>query len=195
MENKFSINSVPSAISAWRGRYLLLIAGIVLAIYFVARASFADTMFTSLRERHCSRMGERDAILFDCGEAPLEELISTGIFSEYGTADILSYVLPDGQNRENGFSIAHFDETALVLACPETLEGRLPERPGEIALEQSALARLRSNAGVGDRITFTLLIPRQRLHGCTGPKELYPGGILTDNLSTWNELNFNRPRI
>ncbi|HOA35738.1 MAG TPA: FtsX-like permease family protein [Bacillota bacterium] len=161
MEAKFSLTSIALGnLRRRRGRYLLLIAGIVLAIYFVATALlFADTMFVSLRERHYNRQGEQDAIVFDCGEAPLEELISRGIFSEYGTAGILGCVLPDGQEQENGFSIARFDEAALALARQEPLEGRLPEKAGEIALERSALARLRSSAGVGDKITLTLLVP------------------------------------
>ncbi len=161
MEAKFSINSIAlNNLRRRRGRYLLLIPGIVLAIYFVATALlFADTMFVSLRERHYYRQGEQDAIVFNCGEAPLEELVSRGILSEYGMAEILGYVLPDGQEQENGFSIARFDEAALALARQEPLEGRLPEKAGEIALERSTLARLRSNAGVGDRITLTLLVP------------------------------------
>ncbi|MFY9541605.1 MAG: hypothetical protein WAR23_03425, partial [Dethiobacteria bacterium] len=91
MEAKFSLTSIALGnLRRRRGRYLLLIPGIVLAIYFVATALlFADTMFVSLRERHYNRQGEQDAIVFDCGEAPLEELISRGIFSEYGTAGIL----------------------------------------------------------------------------------------------------------
>ncbi|MGI6616170.1 MAG: hypothetical protein ACOX30_09220 [Dethiobacteria bacterium] len=35
----------------------------------------------------------------------------------------------------------------------------MPENAGEIALERSVLSRLRSEAGVGDRITLTMLIP------------------------------------
>ena len=196
MDRRFSVNSIALGnIRRRRGRYLLLIAGIVLAIYFVATALlFADTMFTSLRERHCNRLGEQDAIVFNCGEAPLEELISSGIFSEYGTAEILGYVLPDGENRENGFSIARFDNAALTLARQEPLEGRLPEKAGEIALERSALARLRSNAGVGDRITLTLLIPDGSDFMEVPVQKSYTlVGILADKLIYLNRWNTALP--
>jgi len=196
MERKFSINSIALGnLRRRRGRYILLVTGIVLAIYFVAAALlFADTMFTSLREQHYDRLGEQDAIVFDCGEAPLEELISTGIFSEYGTADILSYVLPDGQNRENGFSIARFDQAALTLARKEPLEGRLPEKAGEIALEQSALARLRTAAGVGDTITLTLLLPDgSGFMDAPVQKSYTLVGILTDKLVFLDRLGYLIP--
>ena len=161
MDRRFSTNSIALGnIRRRRGRYLLLIAGIVLAIYFVSAALFfADTLFTSLREQHYSRLGKQDAIIFNCGGAPLETLVTDGIFSEYGVAEILACVLPDGESRLNSFSLARFDDAALALARKEALEGRLPEKPGEIALERTALARLRSKAGLGDRVTLTLLIP------------------------------------
>ena len=59
MEAKFSLTSIALGnLRRRRGRYLLLIPGIVLAIYFVATALlFADTMFVSLRERHYNRQG------------------------------------------------------------------------------------------------------------------------------------------
>ncbi|NLA05076.1 MAG: FtsX-like permease family protein [Firmicutes bacterium] len=185
MNRKFSINSIAlGTIRRRRGRYLLLIVGIVLAIYFVAIALlFADTMFTSLREQHYNRFGEQDAVVFDCGEEPLTELITTGIFSEYGTAEILGYVLPDNEDMESGFSIARFGENALKLTRKEPLEGRLPVKAGEIALERSALARLRSNAGVGDRITLTLLIPNGTGFMETPVEKSYSlVGILSDKL-------------
>jgi hypothetical protein len=61
MEAKFSVNSIALGnLRRRRGRYLLLIAGIVLAIYFVATALlFADTMFTSLRERTSTAWASR----------------------------------------------------------------------------------------------------------------------------------------
>ena len=185
MDRRFSINSIALGnIRRRRGRYLLLIAGIGLAIYFVAAALFfADTMFTSLREQHYGRLGEQDAIIFNCGGAPLEKLVTGGIFTEYGVAEILGCVLPDGESEKNSFSIARFDDTALALARKEPLEGRLPEKPGEIAPERSVLSRLRSETGLGDRITLTLLIPNGSTFLDTPVEKSYTlVGILTDKL-------------
>ncbi len=210
MASRFSINSIALGnIRRRRGSYLLLIAGIVLAVYFVAAALFfADTMFTSLREQHYNRLGEQDAIVFDCGDRPLTGLISGNVFSNYGVAEILGYVLPEGEDstgasnglagpvgpnrRENGFSIARFDDTALALARKEPLEGRLPEKAGEIALERSALARLRSQAGIGESITLTLLVPDGSGFLEAPVRKSYTlVGILTDKLiylSRWNTV-------
>ena len=161
MRSTFSVNSIAIAnLRSRRKQYRLLITGILLAIYFVATALlFAATMFTSLKEKYYQLAGKQDAIIFNCQDAPLEELLEKGVFSEYGTAEIIGYVLPDGQDIGSGFSIARFDETAIKLAGKEAVEGRLPNKTGEIALERSALARLRSGAQVGDTITLTLLIP------------------------------------
>ncbi|UNC91995.1 ABC transporter permease [Candidatus Contubernalis alkaliaceticus] len=161
MQTNLSINSIAMGnIRGRRRQYVLLITAIVLAVFFTATALlFASAMSTSLRERHYHRMGEQDAILLNCQDAPLEELLVSGVFSRYGTAEILGYVLPDGQNQANGFSIAVFDDTALNLAHNDPLEGRLPEKAGEIALEQSALARLRTDSGVGDTLKLTLMVP------------------------------------
>ncbi|NLB41162.1 MAG: FtsX-like permease family protein, partial [Clostridiales bacterium] len=105
------------------------------------------------------QMGRQDVIIFDCKDAPLNDLVEDNILSEYGTASILGYVLPDGKNEGNGFSIAKFDDTALNLIHRDVLEGRLPVKVGEAALEQSALARLLSEAGVGDTIQLTYKVP------------------------------------
>ncbi|NLA25822.1 MAG: ABC transporter permease, partial [Firmicutes bacterium] len=185
MNQKFSINSIALGnIRRRRGNYLLLILGIVLAVYFVAAALlFADTMFNSLREQHYKRLGTQDAIILNCGGAPLEDLVSGGIFSEFGQAEIMGYALPEDENPENGFSLARFDETALKLFRLKPLEGRLPEKAGEIALEQGALARLRLRAKVGDRITLTLLIPDGNTFMAEAVQKKYVlVGILPDRL-------------
>ncbi|MDW7650937.1 MAG: FtsX-like permease family protein [Bacillota bacterium] len=185
MKQNVTINSI--AIGNIRGRrrqYSLLIIGIVLAIYFVATTLlFASTMFTSLRERHYHRFGEQDAIMFNSKDAPLDELILTGIFSEYGIAKIHGYVLPDGKSQNHGFSVAVFDDSALALARKDTIEGRLPEKAGEIALEQSTLARLRTGAVVDDTITLTLLVPDGRgFMDLPVQKEYTLVGVLNDKL-------------
>ncbi len=112
----FSINSIARGnLRARRRQYASLAAGIVLAVFFTATAFlFASAMFTSLREQHYRRVGRQDAIIFNCQEAPLERLEASGVFSGYGTAAILGYVLPDGESDVNGFAVAQFDAAALA---------------------------------------------------------------------------------
>ncbi|MGI5866278.1 MAG: FtsX-like permease family protein [Syntrophaceticus schinkii] len=196
MHLSFSVNSIAIAnLRSRRRQYRLLISGIVLAIYFVATTLlFAATMFTSLKEQHYQLVGKQDAIIFNCQDAPLEELLESGVLSEYGTAEIVGYVLPDGQNKASGFSIARFDETALTLAGKEALEGRLPNKAGEIALERSTLARLRTNAGVGDTITLTLLIPDGTgFMDSPVQKTFTIVGIVPDKLGYLNQWDLGTP--
>lgn len=196
MGGKFSINSIALGnIRERRRQYVLLIAGIVLAIYFAAAVLlFASTMLTSLQEQHYRRLGEQDAIVFNCKEAPLEDLVTKGILAGYGTAEILGYVLPDGESMSGGFSLAVFDETALALARKDTLEGRLPERKGEVALEQSALARLRTGAGVGDTLTLTILVPDGTgFLDAPAQKSYTLVGVLADQLIHLDRWPFTSP--
>ncbi|NLZ92404.1 MAG: ABC transporter permease [Firmicutes bacterium] len=193
MSAKFSLSSI--ALGNIRGRrrqYILLTGAIVLAIYFVATMLlFASTMFTSLRERHYQRFGEQDVIIFNAAREPLAELMSSGILTDdYGEAAIYGYVLPDGQSKANGFSVAVFDENALALARKDLLAGRLPERAGEIALEQSMLARLRTEAAVGDTVTLTLAIPDGvNFKDSTVQKSFKLVGVVSDKLIYLDEWN------
>ncbi|HZK25342.1 MAG TPA: FtsX-like permease family protein [Oscillospiraceae bacterium] len=185
MKSTFSLNAIAFGnLRQRRGQYVLLVIGIVLAIYFVATMLlFASTMFISLQERQFQRLGEQDAIIFNTRETPLSELTERGVFAEYGVAAIQGYVLPDGQNSANGFSVAVFDDVALQLARKDVLQGRLPVQAGEIALEQSMLARLRTTAAVGDTITLTLQIPDSvSFMPETIIKDYKLVGILTDKL-------------
>ena len=62
-------------------------------------------------------------------------------------------------------TFGRYDETAAALAHPACLEGRMPQSAGEIALEASALNRLRLAASVGDAVTlyFYPLVGRNQL--------------------------------
>ena len=179
-----------------RRQYLLLTVAIMLALYFVTTMLlFASTMFTSLRERHYQRFGEQDIIFFDAAREPMTELLTGGILTnDYGKAAIYGYVMPDGQSKANGFSVAVFDEKALALARKDVLAGRLPERAGEIALEQSMLARLRTKAELGDTLALTLAVPDGvDFLDSTVQKNYKLVGIISDKLIYLDEWNSALP--
>ncbi|MDD4797771.1 MAG: FtsX-like permease family protein, partial [Eubacteriales bacterium] len=161
MKKRFTVSTI--ALQNIRGRkkaYVLLTIAIVLAIYFVATVLlFTSMLVTSLDALHVKRYGSQDIILPDCKDAPLQELVANGALEEYGTARAVGYALVDKQSRSGGFSIASFDDTALRLAGKTVLQGRLPEREGEIAVESSLLARLRGTGDIGGKLTLTLQVP------------------------------------
>ena len=140
-------------------QYVMLALGIALAIYFVATALlFGFGIYTSLQERQLNRYGEQDAILFDCGDAPLNDLTADGTLSAFGKAEVLGDVVT-GDSQSRLFAVACYDDTAKALSRKRLKEGAYPDQAGEIALEQAALAQLRQNVGVDDTVTLALRIP------------------------------------
>ena len=171
-----------------------LFLGIFLVVYFAsASLLFGFGIYTTLRERHLARYGSQDVILFDSSSAPLSELMADGTLENLGQAQILAEVMV-GDSDEDSFCVAQYDEEALDLANKHLKEGSYPRRNGEIALEQSALARLRTDAGVGDRVTLTLRIPAGNggFLSDTVEKTYTLTGILYDQLPYWNFFQFER---
>lgn len=169
-------------------RYVLLAAGIALAIYFVSAALlFGFGIYTSLEERHLNRYGQQDIILFDCGDAPLDDLVADGTLASIGKAKVLGEAIA-GDSQTSLFSIAQYDDTAKALSRRRLKQGEYPEQAGEIALEQTALAWLRQDAGVGDTVTLTLRIPDGNggLLDSSAKKSYKLTGILYDQVIYWD---------
>ncbi len=141
-------------------QYVMLAFGIALAIYFVATALlFGFGIYTSLQERELNRYGQQDAILFNCGDAPLNDLLTDGTLSALGRAQVLGDVVTNDTQSTRLFAVACYDDTAMALGRKRLKEGAYPAQAGEIALEQAVLARLRQDAGIGDTVTLTLRVP------------------------------------
>ncbi len=158
--NAFSMAGIALGNLKHRKRqYGMLAVGIALAIYFVATALlFGFGIFTSLQERQLNRYGQQDAILFDCGGAPLEDLLTDGTLSALGRVQVLGDAVA-GDTQSRLFAVACYDDTARTLGRKRLKEGAYPAQAGEIALEQAVLARLRQDAGVGDTVMLTLRVP------------------------------------
>lgn len=191
---RFSVNSI--ALQNLRGRkksYVLLMMAIVLAIYFVATTLlFASMLVTSLDALHLKRFGSQDVVIANCKAAPLNELVADGTLKEYGTASIIGYAVLDEQSLSGGFSVASFDSTALRLAGKAVIQGRLPEKEGEIAIEGSMLPRLRADNVIGSMLTLMLRVPDGTEFLKNPVQKTYKlVGILADQMlyqNQWNQL-------
>jgi cell division protein FtsX len=193
---RFNVNSI--ALQNLRGRkksYVLLAMAIVLAIYFVSTVLLLASMLaTSFDAMHLNRYGAQDVVIHNCKAAPLSELISGGTLKEYGTASILGYAVLNNQSLSGGFSVATFDSTALRLAGKAVLQGRLPQKAGEIAVESSVLPRLKSDGSLGSKLTLTLRVPDGSEFLKDPVQKTYTlVGILTDQLLYQNQWNMLTP--
>lgn len=156
------------ALGSLRGqkkRYFSLASGIFLAVFFatalvLASASLGKTMQDDYR----ARRGEQDVALLNI-DATEETIRQTGIAQRVGTIEVFGEIAASPEADAARVTFGRYDETAAALAHPACLEGRMPQSAGEIALEASALNRLRLAASVGDTVTlyFYPLVGRNQL--------------------------------
>ena len=156
------------ALGSLRGqkkRYFSLASGIFLAVFFatalvLASASLGKTALDDYR----ARMGEQDVALINI-DATGETIRQTGIAQRVGTVEVFGEIAASPEADAARVTFGRYDETAAALAHPACLEGRMPQQAGEIALEASAMSRLRLAAEVGDTVTlyFYPLMGRNQL--------------------------------
>ena len=149
---KLTINRIASAaLRTNRKSYVALVIGIFLSIFLVtAMCVGVHGLFMANEARRDARLGSQDAFWLDCEETD-ETLMSTGLYSTIG------HVYIPAVHNDTSTSVGYYDETAAAFLHRSFIEGRMPEQPGEIAIEDSALARMRlDGVGVGDTLTLTL---------------------------------------
>lgn len=142
-----------------RRQYVLLGIAIVLAIYFTAASLlFGYGLYTSFVERRANQFGDYNVALYGLDDKDWDDVAADKTISSLGRAEVLALAVI-GDTLQNTFPIAKYDTEAIVLTRRRLKEGAFPAAEGQIALSQAALARLRTDAGIGDTITLTLRIP------------------------------------
>ena len=130
-----------SGIRANKKDYLLLGISAFLAI-FAAVSTVLGTLalVQAATDRRNEAYGSEDAFVFDVQGVP--ETIP-GV-RQYGCVTIL------GQVKD--FPVGYYDDAAQKILRRRCMEGRLPEKAGEAALNLTALERLQPGAKVGDSL-------------------------------------------
>lgn len=148
---RLSINDIAKAsLRTGKRAYLSLAIGIFLSIFLVTSLFMTlEGISLAQKDRLHQKVGYQDMMIFSAVRSPAE-IMECGLFEKLGVISIAARV------RDTGWFIAHYDETAAGLRNRQFIEGRLPENPGEIAVEQQVLDNLRSDAKVGDSITLTV---------------------------------------
>lgn len=150
---QLNINHISAAsIRANSKTYVGLVIGIFLAVYLAATFSLCGYGLIKATEKEIiQRVGYTDCVLYDEPDLTDERLRESGLFTAIGHV----YLKAEIKNKESYLGYA--DAEAAEILVQEPLEGRLPERAGEIALERSLVDKLRLEAKIGDTVTWTLL--------------------------------------
>ena len=149
---RLTISHISAAsIRANRRTYLSLAVGIFLAVFLATAVTVCAYGVVKAGEQEIIRkVGYADCVLYDAHDVTDEALRDSGLFERVGKVYITACV------KESDVYLGYMDETGAELLCRTCTEGRLPESPGEIAVEPLALERLRLEDGVGDTVTWTL---------------------------------------
>ncbi len=150
---RLTINRVARAhIRHNRKAYFSLAVGIFLAVYLACCSVLCIWGTLEAKEEQMARrVGWGDTLLYGHPDITDDQLRDSGLFDQIGSICVTASV------GDSKVYTGYYDETAQALMYRQCAEGRLPEAPGEIAAERSALDKLSlEDAAVGDTFTWTM---------------------------------------
>lgn len=136
-----------------RKTYVSLIVGIFLSVFLVSTLVLCiQGVVLAQLEQIDKRMGYEDAFLLDTPELPDSALAETGYF------DSIGHVYVSAAVKDIDIYLGWYDDAGASLLCRQLLEGRMPEKAGEIAMERSAMLAIREDGQwqLGDQVTLNL---------------------------------------
>lgn len=148
---RLTINRIAGAgLRANRRAYRSLALGVFLSVFLIsAMCLCAQGVLLARQAQIEARVGSQDIFILDC-DLPDSELMKNGV-ERIGDVTVVAKV------ADSDIYLGYYDESASDMLGRICIEGRMPEEPGEIAVEASALALLRIEAEVGEKISFDLM--------------------------------------
>ena len=152
---KLTFSSMAAArLRANKRQYLSLVLGIFLAVFLVTVIFLAAQGFVLAKVAETEKMvGKLDSFLLDAVDITDQQLLDSGLFTQVGRVTITAAL--EGSDTYLGW----YDETAAEHMNRSFMEGRLPENPGEIAVEQGTLLALdlERDWQIGDTVELNLI--------------------------------------
>lgn len=158
MKNNLTINSIAkSNLIKRKGRYVLLIIGIILAMVFSSSVLFfLSCMQTSWVETERNMIGMSDRVFYEASEELMQKGVKYGVIEDYGFAYVIGNGYSESSGEDHSYAMAYFDEKGKEISYLSFIEGGYPQNENEIAVEKATLARLAPDAQIGDEITMTV---------------------------------------
>lgn len=150
---KLTMNRLSLAgIRANRKDMTVLILSVFLAVFFTVGTLLGlDALYQRRRVELAAQYGTEDAIFFATTLTP-EDLTSRSLAKRAGTVTLVG--------TADGFPVGYYDDTAQALLARQCLQGALPCRTGEVALDRRVKERLFPDAQIGERIVLSIKSPK-----------------------------------
>ena len=135
-----------------RRGYLSLAIGVFLSIFLISTFVFGvyGIVNAQLHNRQ-EKVGIADMVVLD------NEILNDEKLMELGSFDRLGHAYVTGMVEGSSLYLGYYDPTGGELLMLSPTAGRLPENPGEIALEPSALEVLELEKAVGDTLELSVI--------------------------------------
>ncbi len=180
---RLTINDVARAsLRTGKRAYLSLAIGIFLSIFLITSiCTCALGLVAASDERYAQQYGYEDFFLFDDPGYTDAEIMESGMFDRIGRVYIAA------QAAETNQYLGWYDEEGAALINRRLWEGRMPEKPGEIAVERGYLEMMRSDIAVGDPISIDLIA----VDGMLETRQYTLVGVLRDQAGNMNITSYS----
>ena len=129
---RLTMNQVARAsLKANKKAYLSLAVGILLSVYLCSAAVLgAYGTILANRQKIINRVGYIDTYFLNCGDVSDQQFRDSGLFSRIGKVYVTAQI------GDTGIYAGYYDEDAMELLPRRVIEGRLPEKANECAVER-----------------------------------------------------------
>lgn len=156
MKKKLTINTLALGnLKQRRKQYTIMIIGIILAMVFSSSVLFlTSAILDSTKELKNERLGKQEIIWSCTTEEMVQDAKAQNIIGDYGYGHIIGSISSTDENYYDMASVGWLDDNAMELANPLLIEGTMPTKENEIAIESLMLSKMGISARVGDTITL-----------------------------------------
>jgi len=149
---RLTISRMASArLKAERKSYLSLGIGVFLSLFLVsAMCLIVQGLYLQQHKETVAKVGDIQCMHLDGGGTDDQVFIDTGLFERIG------HVYISGGVSSTNFYLGWYDQAGQDVAKRHTLEGRMPAKAGEIAMEQNAVDALCPEKSVGDTVELAI---------------------------------------
>ena len=152
---KLTFSSMAAArLRANKRQYVSLVLGIFLSIFLISTLVFSVWgIYQAELQKRYDKVGYLDMVILDHDQ--MEMVTEEAVFST-GDYDRLGYAYLSGVVTGKNVYVGYYDAVGSELLNLSPVEGRLPESPGEIVLEASAMDVLDVEWSIGEIVELSI---------------------------------------